>query len=92
MHNTGHWMGLDVHDPCDYMENEKPIILKEGMVFTVEPGIYIRPDKSINKKYHNIGIRIEDDVLITKNGPEVLTAVAPKQIKDIEKMMSDKYV
>ena len=85
-------MGLDVHDPCDYMENEKPIILKEGMIFTVEPGIYIRPDKSINKKYHNIGIRIEDDVLITKNGPEVLTAVAPKQIKDIEKMMSDKYV
>ena len=92
MHNTGHWMGLDVHDPCDYKENKKPIILKEGMVFTVEPGIYIRPDKSINKKYHNIGIRIEDDILITKKGPEVLTAGAPKQIEHIEKIMGHKNV
>lgn len=88
MHNTGHWMGLDVHDPSDYIENEKPIILKEGMIFTVEPGIYIRPDKLINKKYHHIGIRIEDDILITKSGPEILTADAPKQIKDIEEIMS----
>ena len=81
-------MGLDVHDPSDYIENEKPIILKEGMIFTVEPGIYIRPDKLINKKYHHIGIRIEDDILITKSGPEILTADAPKQIKDIEEIMS----
>ena len=90
MHNTGHWLGLDVHDPCDYMIDEKPILLQPGMIFTVEPGLYVRPDKSVDKKYHNIGIRIEDDVLITKNGPEVLTSKAPKNIKDIENIMNSK--
>jgi len=88
MHNTGHWLGLDVHDPSDYMIDEKPIPLQPGMIFTVEPGLYIRPDKSVDKKYHNIGIRIEDDVLITKSGPEVLTSKAPKNIKDIEYIMN----
>ena len=88
MHNTGHWMGLDVHDPCDYMINEKPITLQPGMIFTVEPGIYIRPEKGIDKKFHNIGIRIEDDVLITKSGPKVLTSAAPKKIEDIESIMN----
>ena len=58
------------------------------MIFTVEPGLYIRAHKSINKKFHNIGIRIEDDVLITKNGPEVLTFKAPKSIDEIENLMS----
>jgi Xaa-Pro aminopeptidase len=89
MHNTSHWLGLDVHDPCDYKVNNKPIKLKEGMIFTVEPGIYIRPNKSVPKKYHNIGIRIEDDILITKKGPEILTSLAPKNIIDIEEIMQN---
>jgi len=89
MHNTSHWLGLDVHDPCDYQINNKPIKLKEGMIFTVEPGIYIRPNKSVPKKYHNIGIRIEDDILITKKGPEILTSLVPKNINDIEEVMQN---
>ena len=91
MHNTGHWMGLDVHDPSDYIEDAKPIKLKPGMVFTVEPGIYIKPSKSVDKKYHNIGIRIEDDILVTTSAPEILTKDAPKTIKDIEETMSLNY-
>ena len=87
MHNTGHWMGLDVHDPCEYLEDKKPVKLEPGMIFTVEPGLYIKADKSIPKKFHNIGIRIEDDILITKKGPVVLTSGAPKDIIDIEKQM-----
>jgi len=87
MHNTGHWMGLDVHDPCEYLEDKKPIKLEPGMIFTVEPGLYIKADKSIPKKFHNIGIRIEDDILITKKGPIILTSGAPKDIIDIEKQM-----
>ena len=91
MHNTGHWMGLDVHDPSDYIEDAKPIKLKPGMIFTVEPGIYIKPSKSVDKKYHNIGIRIEDDILVTTSAPEILTKDAPKTIKDIEETMSLNY-
>ena len=59
------------------------------MIFTVEPGIYIRPNKSVPKKYHNIGIRIEDDILITKKGPEILTSLVPKNITDIEEIMQN---
>ena len=88
MHNTGHWLGLDVHDPSEYKENKELIKLEPGMIFTVEPGLYIRAHKSINKRFHNIGIRIEDDILITKNGPEVLTLKAPKSIDEIEHLMS----
>tara|TARA_B100000686_G_scaffold355397_1_gene474881 strand:+ start:21697 stop:23004 length:1308 start_codon:yes stop_codon:yes gene_type:complete len=88
MHNTGHWLGLDVHDPCEYKENGKFVKLKQGMVFTVEPGIYIRKPKGISSKFHNIGIRIEDDVLVTNKEPEVLTIKLPKEIKDIENIMS----
>ena len=91
MHNTGHWMGLDVHDPSDYIEDAKPIKLKPGMIFTVEPGLYIKPSKSVDKKYHNIGIRIEDDILVTTSAPEILTKDAPKTIKDIEETMSLNY-
>jgi Xaa-Pro aminopeptidase len=89
MHNTGHWMGLDVHDPLEYVCDGKPIKLKPGMIFTVEPGLYIRADKDVNKRFHNIGIRIEDDILITKNGPDVLTSRAPKEIRDIENTMNN---
>ena len=88
MHNTGHWLGLDVHDPCPYIINDKPVKLKPGMIFTVEPGIYISNDSGVDKKYHNIAIRIEDDILITKNGPCVLSQAVPKTVSDIETLMS----
>ena len=88
MHNTGHWLGLDVHDPCPYIINDKPVKLKPGMIFTVEPGIYISNDSGVDKKYHNIAIRIEDDILITKNGPYVLSQAVPKTVSDIETLMS----
>ena len=87
MHGTGHWLGLDVHDPCEFLGGENTLKLKSGMIFTVEPGIYIKADKSVPSKFHNIGIRIEDDVLISRNGPVVLTSSLPKEVRDIEKMM-----
>ncbi len=90
MHGTGHWLGIDVHDPSRYNDGENPIKLLPGMIFTVEPGIYIRPAKGIPKKYQNIGIRIEDDVLITGGGCEVLTRSTPKTISDIETTMASK--
>ena len=88
MHNTGHWLGLDVHDPLPYKISKTNIILKPGMTFTVEPGIYIKAKRGIPKKYHNIGVRIEDDILITKNGCEVITATVPKSTQEIENIMS----
>jgi Xaa-Pro aminopeptidase len=89
MHNTGHWLGLDVHDPCPYLLNGQPVKFKPGMIFTVEPGIYISKDSSVNKNYHNIAVRIEDDVLITNDEPIVLSKNVPKSIKDIESLMAD---
>lgn len=83
MHGTSHWLGLEVHD-CQQC---KKGILEEGMVLTVEPGLYIPDAKDIPPKYRGIGIRIEDDVLVTKTGHKVLTAKIPKEIKDIEKVM-----
>jgi len=88
MHGTGHWLGMDVHDVGTYNIGDAPRRFEEGMVMTVEPGIYIRGDAKIDTKYHNIGIRIEDDVLITKNGPEVLTGSLVKEIDDIESIMT----
>ncbi len=88
MHNTGHWLGLDVHDPCPYILNNQPVRFKAGMIFTVEPGIYISNNQSINKNYHNIAVRIEDDVLITNGEPVVLSRNVPKSIKDIESLMA----
>jgi len=87
MHGTGHWLGLDVHDPCEFLGGENTLKLKSGMIFTVEPGIYIKTDKSVPSKFHNVGIRIEDDVLISRNGPVVLTSSLPKEVRDIEKTM-----
>lgn len=81
MHRTGHWLGLDVHDVGEY-EN---ILFEPGMVITVEPGIYINAlDSKVEKKWRGIGIRIEDDVLITKNGNEVITIDLPKKRNEIE--------
>ena len=83
-----HWLGMDVHDVGNYNIEDSPRRFEEGMVMTVEPGIYIRGDAKIDMKFHNIGIRIEDDVLITKNGPEVLTGSLVKEIDDIESIMT----
>lgn len=88
MHNIGHWLGLDVHDAGPYIKDGKSIKLKPGMVLTVEPGIYIPSDEETPKNFRGIGIRIEDDVLITKSGNYVLTHKAPKKIKDIESLRS----
>lgn len=86
-HGIGHWMGLDVHDPAPYKyHNDKEIPLKEGMVLTIEPGIYCnKEDKTIPKKYRGIGIRIEDNILVTKNGYANLSKKIAKRVKDIEK-------
>jgi Xaa-Pro aminopeptidase len=84
MHRTGHWLGLDVHDAGDYMRKGKWRKLKPGMVLTVEPGCYIRPAPNVPKSFWNIGVRIEDDVLVTAKGRDVLTAECPKKVKDIE--------
>jgi Xaa-Pro aminopeptidase len=84
MHRTGHWLGLDVHDAGDYMRKGKWRKLRPGMVLTVEPGCYIRPGKNVPRHFWNIGVRIEDDVLVTPRGREVLTADCPKSVADVE--------
>ncbi|MES2356666.1 MAG: aminopeptidase P N-terminal domain-containing protein [Pseudomonadota bacterium] len=88
MHRTGHWLGLDVHDVGLYKEDGKWIKLAPGMVLTVEPGMYIRPADNVPKAFWNIGVRIEDDVLVTKKGREVLTESCPKTVADIEAVMA----
>jgi Xaa-Pro aminopeptidase len=90
MHRTGHWLGLDVHDAGDYKRAGKWRALAPGMVLTVEPGLYIRAAQDVPEALHGIGVRIEDDVLVTANGCEVITAEAPKSIADIEALMRDK--
>ena len=88
MHKTGHWLGLDVHDVGDYKVDDEWRLLEPGMTLTVEPGLYISPADEIDEKWWNIGIRIEDDVLITKKGNEVLTRKLIKEVKDIEAHMA----
>ena len=88
MHRTGHWLGMDVHDVGDDKIGGTWRLLEPGMVLTVEPGLYIRDPEHIDKKWHFTGIRIEDDVLVTKDGHEVLTAGAPKEIDEIESLMA----
>ncbi len=90
MHRTGHWLGLDVHDAGDYMQKGKWRKLKPGMVLTVEPGCYIRPAKNVPKAFWNIGVRIEDDVLVTARGHDVLTAECPKTVKEVEETVLDR--
>ena len=89
MHRTGHWLGLDVHDAGAYMHDGKWVRLEPGMVLTVEPGMYIRPADNVPKAFWNIGVRIEDDVLVTKKGRDVITAACPKTVADIEALMAD---
>jgi len=89
MHNVSHWMGLDVHDVSTYKINNNWRNLEVGMVLTVEPGIYIHANnKNVNKKWRGIGIRIEDDVVVTANGCENLTVAAPKTVHEIEAIMA----
>ena len=88
MHRTGHWLGMDVHDVGDYKVGEEWRLLEPGMVTTVEPGIYIPADTDIPSKYRNIGVRIEDDVAVTANGPDVLSKGLVRDARDIEAMMA----
>jgi len=88
MHRTGHWLGMDVHDVGDYQIEQKWRVLEPGMVFTVEPGIYVGKNPNVDSRWHDIGIRIEDDVVIKKSGHEVLTNAVPTAIDDIEHLMS----
>lgn len=89
MHRTGHWLGMDVHDVGDYQVEENWRELEPGMVFTVEPGIYVHPSDDIDPRWHNIGIRIEDNVLVRRDGFDNLTASAPKTIAEIEDLMAE---
>jgi Xaa-Pro aminopeptidase len=89
MHRTGHWLGMDVHDVGDYKVEGEWRVFEPGMVLTVEPGVYIPPgSKGIAKKWWKIGIRIEDDVRVTRNGHEVLSSRAPKEVAEIEALMA----
>jgi Xaa-Pro aminopeptidase len=97
MHGTGHWIGMDVHDVGDYRDRHGSLDpttkevpyrqLKAGMAITVEPGIYVRPADGVPEQFWNIGIRIEDDILVTENGPLNLSCDAPKTVADIEALM-----
>jgi len=87
MHRTGHWLGMDVHDVGDYKVHEEWRVLEPGMVLTVEPGLYIGADDDIPKGLRHIGVRIEDDVLVTRDGHEVLSRDTPKDIGEIEALM-----
>ena len=88
MHGTGHWLGLDVHDVGAKEIDNTIRKFKVGMVTTVEPGIYIRKSDKVDPKYWNIGIRIEDDVLVTEDGHHILSKAAIKELEDIEQLMS----
>ena len=89
MHGTGHWLGMDVHDVGSYKIEGEWRAYEEGMAVTVEPGLYIAPDdETVDAKWRGIGIRIEDDVVVTKNGPCVLTAAVVKTVEEIEALMA----
>ena len=94
MHSTGHWLGMDVHDVGDYRSGIAPEggerahrVLQAGMVLTVEPGLYVRPGDGVPEAFWHIGIRIEDDVLITAEGQEILSIAAPRSVAEIETLM-----
>lgn len=89
MHRAGHWLGMDVHDVGEYRVGGEWRVLEPGMAMTVEPGIYIAPDNTlVAKKWRGIGVRIEDDVVVTRNGCEVLTNGVPKTVAEIEALMA----
>jgi Xaa-Pro aminopeptidase len=88
MHKIGHWLGLDVHDAGDYMEGDEFMKFKPGMITTIEPGIYISSSMNVDDKWKGIGVRIEDDILVTKGGNENLTKKVPSDPHEIESLMS----
>ncbi|MDX1660246.1 MAG: aminopeptidase P N-terminal domain-containing protein [Gemmatimonadota bacterium] len=89
MHGVSHWLGLDVHDVGGYVSEGRPRTLEPGMVFTVEPGVYIAEGmEGVDPKWWNIGVRIEDDILVTEDGHENLSAGAPREIEAIEALMA----
>ena len=88
MHGLSHWLGLDVHDVGHYGSASRDRVLEPGMVLTVEPGLYIAPDADVPQEYRGIGIRIEDDILITQDGNENLTASVVKDADAIEALMA----
>ena len=90
MHRTGHWLGMDVHDVGDYKVDGAWRLLEPGMCMTVEPGLYIAPDvRGVAKRWRGIGIRIEDDAVVSKEGHEVLSAAVPKKVDEIEALMAE---
>ncbi len=88
MHRTGHWLGMDVHDVGDYKVDDEWRLLEQGMVLTVEPGLYIPAGTRGAKRWSNIGVRIEDDVAVTRDGYEILTAGLPRTCDEIEAVMA----
>jgi Xaa-Pro aminopeptidase len=89
MHRTGHWLGMDVHDVGDYKLDDTWRLLEPGMTMTVEPGIYVAAGATGRaKRWRGIGIRIEDDVLITRDGPRVLTTGIPTAVAEVESFMA----
>jgi Xaa-Pro aminopeptidase len=98
MHRTGHWIGMDVHDVGDYRERGAPRdeagalpwrTLQAGMTLTIEPGLYIRPAEGVPERYWNIGIRIEDDAIVTPTGCELMTRDVPVAADEIEALMQE---
>ena len=87
MHSTGHWLGLDVHDAGEYTNDDGYRVLQPGMVLTVEPGIYVQPDLDCDPRFHGIGIRIEDDILVTEDAPDNLTAAIPRGVDELEALI-----
>ena len=90
MHRTGHWLGMDVHDVGDYQVGGEWRVLEPGMILTIEPGLYIPANEKVDARWHNIGIRIEDDILVNDTGFEILTVDVPKKPNEIEALMLEK--
>src|SRR5690606_16844316 len=90
MHRTSHWLGMDVHDVGSYFRHGEPTALAPGMVLTVEPGLYIAQGADVDPKWRGIGVRIEDDVLVTPAGHENLTAAIPKRPDELERILADR--
>jgi len=89
MHRTGHWLGMDVHDVGDYKVGDQWRVFEPGMVLTVEPGIYIAAgSRGVSRRFWNIGVRIEDDVVVTRGGCDILSSGVPKEAKEIEALMA----
>jgi Xaa-Pro aminopeptidase len=89
MHGAGHWLGMDVHDVGDYKIEGQWRVYEPGMVVTIEPGIYIAPgNPNVDKKWHGIAVRIEDDIVVTKSGNENITSGVPKARDQIEALMA----